>query len=1205
MNNTITMFPSQKLPSKKKNKEWREACVDYIIGMGETVPSGSDRTNYEQMQSYYDLYNSIFHEEDLKYVTDPFKQQDGFPASPQDFNIIRPKIDLLMGEETKHPFNFRVIRTSQDATSDVQDKMKKMLTDYVMAQTMACMSPVDAQQFQQKLASGEIMPPDKIASFLSKDYKDIAEETAYHTLNYLKEKLGLTHEFFKGWKDALIAGKEVYYTGVVNGEPHQERVNPMYFGHDHSPDIEFIENGDWAVRRMRMSYTEIYDRLYDKMDEKQLDKLIEIVGVSPNAGGYGKDAPPADYIHYEMHTVTGPGDDNINRPNQVNLWHATWKSYKKVGFLTIQDENGDPQQMVVSEDYMKIGTELGLDWKWVIEVWEGYRIGVDLYVGCQPLEYQFISAENFNSQKLPYSGVIYSNTNSESKSLVSIMKPLQYMYIIVWYRLELALARDKGKVITMDITQIPKSMNIDPAKWMHYLSAVGVNFINPYEEGWDIPGREGGKCFGKGTKVLMFNGRLKNIEDINIGNLVMGPDLSPRRVLGLHNGVDNMYKITPSSGGDVQLVNSKHEIYYGLKNHHTNEVTFKTSTPEELMIKFNKTPSCRDKHFLYRKNGIKFQNIYTDLLLDPYILGLWIGDGSTNKPAFESMDIEIINHLNEFAINHGMKTNIRSNKNSRSLTINLSGGSISKYRNLPGNWFLDRLSDLNIREYKDIPEEYIYTSEENRLQILAGLIDTDGWYDKIKNRFGFCQVDYRKHIVDKFVFIARSLGMKVSVRKKRCKDSEMCKKHSEYCYVASILSGCDKIPTKIKRKQTNQVKFFAKDINRSMFNIEYSGIDDYFGFELDGDHLFLLGDLTIAHNSAQFNQISALDLTMSNVIEQYIRLMEKIEDMVAEISGVSKQRQGEVMASELVGNVQQAVANSASITEPLFWMHNQAKRNSLRMLLNTAKSVWKDTSKTELQYVMSDATRAFMKLSDNFFFEDYDIFVSDSTTDAQNLQMIKNLYQPAMQNGATLLDVAEIMTLDSVTAIKSKLAEIEQTKQEQAQQAQQQEQQNQMQQIQAANETKQQAIQIEQQKLDLDKYRIDSDNQTKVTVAELNAYKGEAGLDANGNNIPDVMEIANISLQQSQHESDKFDKQMEREQKAREVQLKSDTEKLKIQSDKEIEKSKLDLEQNRLDLDNKTLSVQQTLQSMKDKAAMEREKLKAKTAIRNKVVGEK
>jgi hypothetical protein len=333
--------------------------------------------------------------------------------------------------------------------------------------------------------------------------------------------------------------------------------------------------------------------------------------------------------------------------------------------------------------------------------------------------------------------------------------------------------------------------------------------------------------------------------------------------------------------------------------------------------------------------------------------------------------------------------------------------------------------------------------------------------------------------------------------------------------------------------------------------------------------------------------------------------MEKIEDMVAEISGVSKQRQGEVMASELVGNVQQAVANSASITEPLFWMHNQAKRNSLRMLLNTAKSVWKDTSKTELQYVMSDATRAFMKLSDNFFFEDYDIFVSDSTTDAQNLQMIKNLYQPAMQNGATLLDVAEIMTLDSVTAIKSKLAEIEQTKQEQAQQAQQQEQQNQMQQIQAANETKQQAIQIEQQKLDLDKYRIDSDNQTKVTVAELNAYKGEAGLDANGNKIPDVMEIANISLQQSQHESDKFDKQMEREQKARETQLKSDTEKLKIQSDKEIEKSKLDLEQNRLDLDNKTLSVQQTLQSMKDKAAMEREKLKAKTAIRNKVVGEK
>lgn len=116
-----------------------------------------------------------------------------------------------------------------------------------------------------------------------------------------------------------------------------------------------------------------------------------------------------------------------------------------------------------------------------------------MYIGIQPIEYQHISADNPNSQKLPYTGVVYNNTNSKPRSLVSMMKPLQYMYIVVWYRLELALSRDKGKVAVMDITQIPKSMNIDVNKWMHYLSALGVAFINPYDEGWDIPGREGGK----------------------------------------------------------------------------------------------------------------------------------------------------------------------------------------------------------------------------------------------------------------------------------------------------------------------------------------------------------------------------------------------------------------------------------------------------------------------------------------------------------------------------------------------------------------------------------------------------------------------------------------------------------------------------------------------------------------------------------------
>jgi len=842
-----TIFPPQKIPLKRKNEAWGKACVDYITGMSETVPAGQQVTSYEEMQTFYDLYNSIFDEKDLKYVTDPFKQDDGFPASPQNFNIIRPKIDLLIGEETKMPFRFKVMRTSQSAASDLQEKMKSMLQEYIMAGIMAEMDPQAAMEFQAALQSGEIMPPEKISEFLSKDYKDVAESAAYHALNFLKEKLNLQHEFNKGFKDLLIAGKEVYYVGIRNGEPHLEVVNPIYIYHDTSPDIEFIEDGDYAARRMRMTAAEIYDRLNDKMSESDLDKLLEMSGADVKSGKYGKDSPSVDYNHLQTRLIYNSSDVTSD---YLDLWHAVWRSYKKVGFLTYLDDMGQMQKTVVSEDYMEVGNEIDLTWKWVIEIWEGYKVGEDFYIGIQPLEYQHVNGENLNSQKLPYVGAIYSNSNSKSKSLVSLMKPLQYMYIIVWYRLELALARDKGKVITMDITQIPKSMGIDAAKWMHYLSAVGVNFVNPYEEGWDIPGREGGKA-------------------------------------------------------------------------------------------------------------------------------------------------------------------------------------------------------------------------------------------------------------------------------------------------------------------------------------------------------------------SAFNQITELDLTMANVIDQYINLMAKIEEMVGEISGVTKQRQGSVSNRELVGSVERAVTQSSLITEPLFWLHNQVKRNATKLLLDVSKEAWRVSDRHYLQYIYSDSSRAFTTLSDNFFYEDHDVFVTDSNKDLNNIEMLRSLYQPAMQGGATLLDVAEIMTLENVSEIKNKLASIEQKRMETMQQQQEAENSAQMQAIEAQNEVKRQELALREQEMMLDKYKIDVDAQTKITVAEIGAYRFQEDLDANQNNIPDPMEIADLAMKESQLSATIMDKQMQAANRAREFANKSKLEQSKISAQREAEKHKVDIESKKISLEKERMAHERILQAMKDKAALERERLKASTALKNKTSGEK
>lgn len=814
-------FPRQKLPLSKKGKKWQEDCVNYIIGEGNVTSGGNSTSYYGELQTYYNLYNSIFDEKDFKSITNPFKVEDGFPATPHDFNIIRPKVDLLIGEETKRPLNFRVIRTSQEATSEMQEKEKQMILQYIEAAITAKMSPEEAQQFQEQLQSGEIMPPEQIAKYMDKDYKDIVENTAYHSLTYLREKLDLDNEFIKGWKDGLISGREIYYVGVLNAEPYAERVNPIYFSYDKSPDLEFIEDGSWCCRKMRMPITEVYDRYYDKLEEKDLDRLEEMIGSTPgrNLG----DRSPVD-MGIQLRIYDNPIFEGSGK-SLVNVWHCCWKSFKKIFYVTTTDDAGQPQINIVDETYQPVGNEVSIEPDWIIEVWEGYRAGSDLYFGIQPIEYQHVSIDNPNSQKLPYCGAIYSNTNSKPRSLVSILKPLQYMYIVLWYRLELAIARDKGKVVNMDITQIPKSMNISPAKWMHYLSSVGVNFINPYEEGWNIPGREGGK-------------------------------------------------------------------------------------------------------------------------------------------------------------------------------------------------------------------------------------------------------------------------------------------------------------------------------------------------------------------PAQFNQITALDLTMSNVIAEYIQLMDKIEELAGTISGITQQREGAVSSSEMVGNVERSVIQSSHITEPLFWVHNQCKRRVLNMLLNTAKGAWEETGKQKLQYIFDNGERAFLDITPKFYYEDMDVFVSDTSKDLENIQKLQQLIQPAMQNGASLLEAAEILTNDNFNIIKQKLKDM-QTRQEQIQQQQQEaeaQQQQQLQQMQ--NEAKQQELMLQEAQMDLQRYQIDQDNQTKIAVAQINAYRGAEDMDQDNNGIPDVAELGKQAIEQQKINQDAYNKRYEAKQK------------------REIEDQKIQLEKDKMKHETE-------LQKAKDDAAYEREKLKARTALKNKTSGEK
>ena len=214
---------------------------------------------------------------------------------------------------------------------------------------------------------------------MSRDYKDVIENTAYHTIVYLREKLCLDNEFIKGWKDGLIAGTEIYYVGILAEEPYVERVNPLFFSYDHSPDLEFIEDGSWCCRKMRLPITTVHDRYFDKMTEKDLNKLNEMLTGRPS-NDYGDKDMRDDFSGIQMHIYDNPVFDQKTR-HCINVWHCCWKSFKKIYYVTYLDEAGQPQIEIMDESYKKTGMELSVEPDWIIEVWEGYRAGSDLYFG--------------------------------------------------------------------------------------------------------------------------------------------------------------------------------------------------------------------------------------------------------------------------------------------------------------------------------------------------------------------------------------------------------------------------------------------------------------------------------------------------------------------------------------------------------------------------------------------------------------------------------------------------------------------------------------------------------------------------------------------------------------------------------------------------------------------------------------------------------
>lgn len=464
------LSPRQKLSRSKKGKDWGIQNVENIIrmaGVTNTALYAKDRINY-------DLYNNIINRKDFSYVTNPYGFEDEFPARLNNYNIITSKIKLLEGEEIKRPFNFRVAAVNSEAVSQIQERRKQLLLQYLESELVGNLM----QQGVNIQNPEEAMTPEEIEKYMTYSDADIRESVANKIAKYLIPEQNLLYKFNKGFKDLCISAKEFYYVGIESSSPICEVVNPVDFRYDKNPDLDYIQDGQWASHVKYCTCSEVIDTYYEDLTPAEVDQIETNSFRSTNLG-----LDPSDG-KIDITYTTPSNQNQTAMANYIPVIRVEWKSLRKIGFLKYYDDNLQEQETIVDETYVAL-TERGeeVTWVWINEVWEGTKIGGDIYCRIRPKSVQYRTMDNPSQCKLGYVGTVYNSRNSEATSLIDLVKHHQYLYNIIMYRMEFEIAKAKGKKMVMDLAQIPRSQGIDLQKWMYYFDSMGIAFINSFEEG--------------------------------------------------------------------------------------------------------------------------------------------------------------------------------------------------------------------------------------------------------------------------------------------------------------------------------------------------------------------------------------------------------------------------------------------------------------------------------------------------------------------------------------------------------------------------------------------------------------------------------------------------------------------------------------------------------------------------------------------------
>ena len=483
-------LPIQKLPDSKKDDQWKKSSVNYYVNFRYTNGS-SLRSDRNRKIINYDLFNGIINPSDLVKICDPLGVTSGtFGDTFMHLDKISQPLHLLLDDEAEMPDNSLVYSEAPEDINRKQTQLKDKIVKILQQQLMAEIDPSTVDPNNPPPTPEQVLKAERMSP------SDMIESKANRILKILKKRLNLKWQFNVGFKDALIVGEEIYWTGIQNGEPIIRVCNPLNITVVMDDSDVFLDDSLAVIEERLLTVPSIIDEFGDQLDQKTIDKLVVYsqgtFGSTLTAGGF---EPQFNIVDNKpvLSGVTPTSNFMGNNSNNyaVRVTRVEWMSMKKVGTLTYTDvDSGEEVEKLIDEtfspmfkEFKQVYPDAEVEWFWINEAWEGIKIGADIYLDIKPKPNQRRRMDNPYYCKLGYSGFIYEARNSRSVSVIDRIKPYQYLYDAIAYKVQNIFASDMGKIFLMDLAQIPQSEGIDIEKWMYYLKEMKIGFINSFEEG--------------------------------------------------------------------------------------------------------------------------------------------------------------------------------------------------------------------------------------------------------------------------------------------------------------------------------------------------------------------------------------------------------------------------------------------------------------------------------------------------------------------------------------------------------------------------------------------------------------------------------------------------------------------------------------------------------------------------------------------------